>query len=178
MYTRQRTKEFTRKLCTLLYYAHMNMYNKINCKLPRFLIMHFYRLIQFHTKRRFCASLSFRVSNSGHPVTYTRLFCMNNPGHKIYHCIPSRSTQRYTLLHNLTILHMETFFAPAYHPCKKIPSKKNCHSLHWHTHARLKRYHLLQNIIQTQIWVKNFPFYFFRVRVRVRVTVQSSTRPK
>ena len=116
------TEEFTRKLHALLYYVHMTMYNKMNCKFPHILIMPFYRLIWFHTRRRFHARLSVRVSDSGHPITYSRKNFTNNPGHKIYRCMPARYTWHYTLLHNPAILHTKTFFAPFCHPRKKILS--------------------------------------------------------
>ena len=111
----QRTEEFTRKLCALLYYVHTNTYNKINCKCPSVLVMQCYRLIIFHTQRRFCAGLSVRVINSVHPVTYVGTFCINKPSHKIYCCIPALSTRHYTLLHNTKILHTKKFFARSCH---------------------------------------------------------------
>ena len=100
------------KLCTLLYYAHTTTYN------DRVLLMHFCRLLRFHTQRRFRPSLSVRVSDSGHPVTYARQFFTNTPGHKIYCCISACSTRHHTLLHNPTIIHVRTFVAPASHPRK------------------------------------------------------------
>ena len=78
--------------------------------------MHFYRLVQFHTRIRFCASLSVRLSDSGHHVTYFRKFCRNKPSHKIYHCMSVRSTRYHTLLHNTMIIHIKIFFAPVCHP--------------------------------------------------------------
>ena len=36
--------------------------------------------------------------------------------------MPARSTRHHTLLHNSTIIHTKTFFAPACHPHKKILS--------------------------------------------------------
>ena len=167
----QHTEEFTRKLRALLYYVHMATYNRINCKCPRVLTMHFYRLVRFHTWRRFCTRLSVRVFYSGHPVTHGINFFTNKPGHRIYRCIPARYTQHYALLHNPMILHTKTFFAPACHPCKKISSKKKLpqYSL---IHPRSPHTSFpLQNVIPNKIESKHYPFYFFRVRVRVRVTV-------
>ena len=80
--------------------------------------MHFYILIRFHTQRHFRTSLSVRVSDSGHPVTYDRNVCTNNPGHKIYPCMPERSTRHHTLLHNPTVLQTKKFYTSACHPCK------------------------------------------------------------
>ena len=86
--------------------------------------MYFYRIVIFHTRRRFRARLSARISDSGQPATNDRQFCMNNPGHKIYRCMPEHSTRYYMLLHNPKILHTKTFFAPSCHLRKKISSKK------------------------------------------------------
>ena len=143
----QRTDEFTRKLSTLLYYVHANMYNRIKCNCPRVI-------------RRFSASLNVRVYDSDHPVTYVRKFCTNKTGRKIYRCIPARSTQHHMLLNNLTILHTKKVFVPACHPLKKISSKTNCHSLHCYTNARLTCHRPLQNTIQTHIQVLRTHFIF------------------
>ena len=140
-----------RKLLALLYYVHTNTYNQINWKFLRVLIMHFYRMGPFHTRRRFCTRLYVRVPDSGHPVIYVRQFCKNKPGHKICRCMSARSTRHYTLIHNPTILHMKTFFAPSCHPRKKIFSKKKL------SHSCLTRHCPLQNIIQTKILVKTSP---------------------
>ena len=105
----QFTEEFTRKLCALLYYVYSTTYNQINCNCLRVLIVYFYIIIQFHPRRRFWASLSVRVSDSDHPVMYARQFFRNKPGHNIYRCMSVRSTQHHTIIHNLTILHMQTF---------------------------------------------------------------------
>ena len=61
-----------RKVCALLYYVHITTYNQIDCKRSHVLIINFYRLVRFHIQRRFCISLSFRVSNSGQPVIYAK----------------------------------------------------------------------------------------------------------
>ena len=100
------------------------MDNQINCKCPRVLIIHFYRLIRFCTRRHFYASLSARVSDSGHPIMYTRTFCTNNPGHKIYRYMSARSTQQHTLLHNPTNLHMNTFLRQPITCARKIVQDK------------------------------------------------------
>ena len=137
------------------------------------IIIHFYRLVQFHTWICFFTRLSVRVSDSGHPAMYPIIVFKNKPGHKIYRCTSVFSTQHHALLHNPTLLHTmtyfapdchprkiyrcmsacstinhrilhnptilytKTFFTPACHPRQKIPSEKNCHTLHWYTHARL-----------------------------------------
>ena len=125
----QRTEESTRKLRALLYYVHMNKHNWINWKLLRVLNTNFYRLVWFHIQRHFSASLSVRVSNSGHPVKHVRHYCTNKPNHKLHHCMIEVSTQHYKILHNPTILHMKTFFAPDCHLCKKTsPLTKLLHS--------------------------------------------------
>ena len=85
--------------------------------------MHFYKLVQFHILIFFRAITYIRVSDSGHPIRYSRQYCTNKPGHKLYHCIPAHSTQHHRILHYPTILHMKTFFVPFYHPRKKISSK-------------------------------------------------------
>ena len=105
----QRTEEFMRNLRALLYYVYTTTYNWINCNCLRVFIMHFYRLIWVHTQRRFCPSLSVKLSDSGHSTTYTRQFCRNDTGHKIYRFMSVRSTRHHMLLHNLTILHKKTF---------------------------------------------------------------------
>ena len=110
---------------SLLYYVHTTKYNIINCNFPQVIVL-------FHTQRRFHTSLSIRVSDSGHPVTYARQFLANKPGHKIYRCILVCSTQHHTLLHNPTIIQRKTFFAPAYHPCKIYPCM-SAHSTRHHT---------------------------------------------
>ena len=99
---------------TLLYYVHPTTYNGINWNFPRV-------LVQFHTRRLLCASLSIRVSDSGHPVTYSRQFCTNNTGHKIYCWMSARSTLYHTILHYPTILHTKTIFASACHPHNIYP---------------------------------------------------------
>ena len=66
----QRTGSFTRKVCALLYYVHRARYNKTHFKRLHVLFLHFYIIVWFHIKRRFCTSLSVRVSDSGQPVTY------------------------------------------------------------------------------------------------------------
>ena len=132
-------------------------------------------LLQTHKiyiRRRFCARLSVRVSDSGHPMTYGRYFlqtsmvtkytsaCQNSP-HNIIHF--------YIILQFYIKRHFSR------HPVacvRKYLLRQNCHSLHWYTHARLTCHRPLQNSIQTQIWVKTFSFFFFRVRVRVIVRVR------
>ena len=138
----------------------MTTYNQINCKCPRVLVMHFYRLVRFHTQRRFHASLSVRLSYSDHPIMQARDFCTNKPGHKIYFFIPTHSTRHYTLLTNPTILHTKTFLRHSVTRARKYPLRQNYHSLHLYTHARLTHHRPLQNTIQTQIRVEKFPFFF------------------
>ena len=84
----QRTDEFTREVCLIIYYVHMTTYNIINCNCPHV-------LVQFHTRKYFRASLSVRISDSGHPVTYVRRFWTKHPCHKIYRCMSVRSTRHY-----------------------------------------------------------------------------------
>ena len=50
--------------------------------------MHFYRLVRYHTQRNVHASLSIRVSDSGHPVKYAIKFCRNKLGQKIIAACP------------------------------------------------------------------------------------------
>ena len=88
----QRTDGFTRKLRALLYCVNTTTDNIINCNHPRI-------LIRFNTQRHFRASLSIRASDSGHPVTHTRKFCMDNTGHRIYHCMTAHSKRNNMPLH-------------------------------------------------------------------------------
>ena len=162
----------------------MTAYNIINYKYPCVLIVHFYRLVQFHTQRGFCASIYVKLSNSGHPVMYSRQFCINKPGQKIYLCMSTRSTRHHMLLHNPTILHTKTFFAPACQPRKKISSNTKLsqssliHPRSPHTSSSTSKYDSNANPSQ------KFSFSFFRVRFRVTVmvtvvvTVQSATCPQ
>ena len=147
----QGTEESMGKVRALLYYVHMNMYIQINFKCQHVLIMHFYRLIWFHIQRRFRASLSIRLSGSGQPVIYARKYCTNNPYHKLYRWISSRSTLNYTHLHDPTILHTNTFFAPASHPRKKFHPRQNCHILYCYTHLRFTRHRPLLNMISKKV---------------------------
>ena len=116
-------RKIKRKVCTLLYFVHRTTYNQINWKLPHVVIMHSYRLVWFHTQGRFCDRISVRVSNSCHPVTYSKNVCTNKPGYKIYCCMSEDSIRNHTVLHNPTIIHTNTFFAPACNLRKKILSK-------------------------------------------------------
>ena len=110
-YKFQRTEAFTRKVRALLYYFHTNNHSWINFKCPHVLIMHFYRLVWLRIGRCFRVSLFARVSESLHPVTYTRQLCANNTSQKIYRCRPAGSTRNYILLHNTEIIHRKIFCA-------------------------------------------------------------------
>ena len=138
------------KVRMLLYYVHITTYNQINYKFPHILIIHFSRLVQFHTWRHFCTSLSIRVSNPGHPVTYARKLCTNKAGHKIYRCMSACSTRHCTLIPNPTILHTKTFLRQPITRARNYRPRQNCHSLHWYTHACLTCHRPLQNTIQTK----------------------------
>ena len=158
--------------------------------------MNFYRLVRYHTRGRFFSSLSVRVYNSCHPVTYSRQFCRNKLDQKIYRCMSVRSTQHHTLLHNPTILHTKTFFALAYHPsqincCMSSRSTRHHKLLNNPTILHTKKIFAslspaLENIVHFKIRFKHtfkskhFHFSLFRVRVRVgvMVTVQSATHPQ
>ena len=118
-----------RKVHAFLYYVHMTTNNEINSNFLYVLIMNFYMLVWFHIWRCLCISLSVRVSNSGHFVTYARQYCSKILSDKIYRCMTEGSKQHSTLLHNTTIIHTKTLFAPAYHLCKNnLPKKKLSHS--------------------------------------------------
>ena len=121
----QGIEEFMIKVRALLYYVYTNTYNIINCNCLCV-------LVRFHTRRKFHASLSVRVSDSDHPVMYTRQFCTNDPSHKIYCCVPVRSLRHHMLPHNPTIIHPKTFFAPACH-LRKIHHRISGHSTRHHT---------------------------------------------
>ena len=100
----------------------MTTHNWINCKRPRVLIIKLYILLRFNILRRFCARLSARVFNSGHPVTYASKYFTNKPCHKLNRCISTGSTWHYTLLDTPKILHTN-FFSPECHLRKKISSE-------------------------------------------------------
>ena len=95
-------------------------------------MMNFHRLVQFHIQGRFCVSLAVRVSNSGHPITYSRQLCVNKLGYKIYYCMSVLSTRHHTLLHSTSILHTKTIFAPECHSYK-IYQCISAHSKRHHT---------------------------------------------
>ena len=92
---------------------------------------------------------------------YTRQCLTNMPGQKMYCCMSARSTQHDMLLHNLTILHTNTFFAPACHPRKKILSETK---LSWYSLIHPHFFHMSQstskyNSNTNQSWkVSLFPF--------------------
>ena len=126
--------------------------------------MHFYRLVQFYTQRRFRASLSVRASDSGHPVTHARQFFRNKFGPKIYRCMSVRSIQHHTLLHNPTILHTNIVFAPACHLWQIYRCMSACFTWH-HT--------LIHNptIIHTkkvlrQLVTHNKKYFHFKIRLK------------
>ena len=174
----QRSEQFTGKLRALLYYVHITTYNWINCKYPRILIVNFYRLVWFYTRRCFCASLSVKVLNLGHPVSYVRKYCTKKTGHKIYLWIPARSTRHYTLLHNTTILHTKIFFAPFCHQRRNFFRDK---TVTFFTDTPMLASHVIVHFkirFRHKFGSKNPPFYFFWVRVRVGVRVKSTTIPQ
>ena len=90
-----------------------------------------------------------RVYNSGQPVIYARKYCTNKYGHKLYHCMPTGSTQHYTLVHNTKLIHIQIFFAPACHP-----GKKNCliQTVTFFTDTPIQTSHA---IVHFWIWFKN-----------------------
>ena len=59
--------EYNRNVCALLCYIHMSTYNQIYNKRLRIPIIHFHILVGFNIQRRFCASLSLRVSYAIRP---------------------------------------------------------------------------------------------------------------
>ena len=130
----------------------MITHNQINWKILRVFIMHFYRLVRFHTRILFWDSLSVRVSDSGHPVTHASKFCTNKPSHKIYRCMLAWSTQHYTLPRNPTILHRKKFFASAYHPLKTVLSETKLsqslliHPRSPHTPSSISKYNSNKNL--------------------------------
>ena len=163
------------------------MHNRINYNRPCV-------LVQFHTRRRFRASLSIRASDSSHLVTYARQFCTNNPGHKIYPWVSVRSTLHHTILHNPTILHTRKFlhqpstcviYTDVWHHAPQDIIRL-CIILQFYIRRHIfrrpvtctRKYCPLQNTIQTHIRVVTFPFLIFTVRVMVMVTVESATRLK
>ena len=111
MYKFQCTEEFTRNLCALLYYVYTTMFNQINCNLPRVLIMHFYRLVWFHTQRNVRASLTIRVSNSGHHVKYARTFCRNKLDKKKLLHVSTLHTTSYTSTYSYNSTYGDIFCA-------------------------------------------------------------------
>ena len=123
--------------------------------------MNFYRLIIFHTRRCFRTSLSVRVSDSVHPVTYARNFCTNKFVHKIYRCMSALSIWHYTLLHNPMIIYTKTFFAPPCHLRNKILSETKIsqssliHPHSPHTSLSTSKYDLNTNLSRN---ISLFPY--------------------
>ena len=105
---------------TLLDYVNMITYYRINVKPPRFPIIHFYIIIQFHIKRHFSARLSVRVSNSVQTIKCAIKYFIIITYHRLHHYITERSTQDHTIIHITKILHMKSFFMPACHLRRKI----------------------------------------------------------
>ena len=129
----------------------MTTYIRINLKFLRILIVHFCRLIQFHIQRCFRASLSVQVSNLCQPGNYNRRYFTNKPGHKLYHCMISGSTQYDTILHDTTILHMKKNMRH-FVPCaRKYSPRQNYHILNYYTQTRFTCHHPLLNTIQKYI---------------------------
>ena len=160
----QRTEEFTRKVCMLLYYVHRTTFNKINWKFLPIIIIHFYRLIWFNIWRCFLWQTIYQV------------FQFRSPWFKIYRCMLLQSTKYFKILNNPTILHTKKFLSQPVTCAIKYHLIQNFHILHWYTHSIIIQHRLFRNTIQTKILFKHFPFSFFRIRVKVTVTVQSATR--
>ena len=88
-----------------------------------------------HTKK-FCASLSVRVSDSRQPVKCVRKYCKNSLGHNLHSYTTACSTRHHTLLHTHMIQDTKTFIAPAYYLRHKISYEANLPQsalLHPHT---------------------------------------------
>ena len=94
-----------------------------------------------HTKA-FLRQPNFQGIQIRSPCNVRQIFFTNKPSQKIYCCIPARSTEHYTLLHNSAILHTKTFFARKHRP------RQNCHILRRYTDDRLKRHYLRENMIK------------------------------
>ena len=139
------------------------MDDRINYKFPRVIVMQFYRLLRFNIQKVFCNILSVMVYDSVQPVMYTRKFCKNNPGHKIYGCIPAGFTWHFILLHITTILRTKKFLRHPINRARKYCLRQNCHILHWYTHTCFIRHIPLLDMIQTQIWVKKHLFPSLRL---------------
>ena len=142
--------------------------------------MHFYRRVRFHTQRNFWANLSVRVSDSGHPVMYARIFlqtspvkkytdaCQHDPHDVIWFCIILRFYIRRNFSHHSVTR------------ARKYGPRQNSHILHWYIHACLTLHRPLQIQFKHKFESKHFPFLFFRFRftVKVRVAFQSATSPQ
>ena len=107
----------------------------INRKLPCVPIIQFYILLWFHIWRRFCASLSVRVSDSGQPVKCAIKYHTNNPCHILHRFIPEHSTHHFKLLYTPTTIHSKIFLRHPVTYTRKYLPRQNCHILHWYTHA-------------------------------------------
>ena len=126
----QHTETLRRNVCALLYYIHMTSYDQINFKFPHVLIIRFYRLVQFYTQGRFCASLSVRVSISGHPVTYVSQFCTNNTGQK-YTAACQHAPHDIIRFYTILRFYIRRHFLRHSITCeRKYNLRQNCQSLH------------------------------------------------
>ena len=88
----------------------------------RVLTMHFYRIVQFHTQGRFCASLSVRVSDSVHPLMYSRKKLQTNLVTK-YTALCQHSPQDITHFYIVLQFYIRGNFALACCPRKKMLSE-------------------------------------------------------
>ena len=169
------------KLRVPLYYIHMATNNRINCKCLRVLIINFYRLVQFCTRIWFSTSLSVRVSNSGHPVTYTRHFFFEKAQSQnitlhdsTLHTTSYTSTKSYDST-------WEEFVRTRLSPAQEniVPGKTV--TVFTYTPTLTSHAIVHYNIQSKHTFIsEHFPLYFFMVvvRVRVTVTVQSATIPQ
>ena len=116
----QCTIKSIRNVRALLDYVNMTTYNKINRKPSRVTIIQFYILVWFHIQRHFCASISVRVSDSGHTVKQARKYITKKHCKKLHQYTTEQSTRHHTLLYNTTIQYTMTLFVAACHLSHKI----------------------------------------------------------
>ena len=136
--------------------------------------MHFYRRVRFHTQRNFWANLSVRVSDSGHPVMYARIFlqtspvkkytdaCQHDPHDVIWFCIILRFyIRRNFSQHSVT-------------RARKYSPRQNSHILHWYIHACLTLHRPLQIQFKKNLSLNISLFYSLGLGLQLRLGLHSN----
>ena len=150
-----------RHIRALIFNINMTEYNKINEKQMWISIINFYIIVWFNIRRRFCASLSVRVSDSGRPVNYARKYFTKklvttytithqNASHSIINlCIP--------IQFNIWRKHL-----PDVACTRKYPTIQICHNIHNYTHSYFTHHctvlHTTKFLHQTEFVRKYIPW--------------------